>query len=211
MGIIGEQFGRPSGLLGTLAGRFMARNNAAFNRWVCAEAVASLTGAPTSIVEVGSGPGIGTQALLAAVPSARVTAVDPSAPMQRQLHRRNRSAVAAGRLRAVTGDLTAVADQSEVDLVVAVHVLYFWHTPARELDVVRGLLRSGGVFALGYQLRQHMPPVAQRDFPASGHVLYDSDEDVIGLLSSAGLSSLPVRTLGPEESPAGRLLLATPA
>lgn len=207
MGLIGRQFGRPSGMLGGITGRFMARNNAALNHWIAAEAVE--VARPDKILEVGSGPGVGTAALLEAAPDASVTAVDPSPAMARQLGRRNRGAISSGRLTAVTAGLSDLDATSDHDLVVAVHVLYFWVDPVRELRAVRDLLRPGGVAALGYQLRRHMPPVAQRDFPATGHRLYDTDADVAELMSDAGLNPSPVRVLGSKDAPTGRLLMGT--
>lgn len=209
MGFVGEQFSRPSGILGSVVGRFMARNNAVLNRWAATEAVAAASAPPNHIVEIGSGPGIGTQALLKAAPGARVTAIEPSMPMQRQLRRRNGQALAEGRLQLVTGTLDEATGLAVADLALAVHVLYFWSDPAAELASARELLRPGGLVALGYQLRQHMPAAGQRDFPRSGHHLYDTDKDVAEVATSAGLVPHPVQVLGPVERPTGRLLLAT--
>lgn len=208
MGVIGEQFSRPHGFLGSIAGRFMARNNAVFNRWVVVETLSAGASLPETIVEIGSGPGIGTQALLDGAPASVVTAVDPSEPMQRWLRRRNRSALAKGRLHTVTGDLEDLTGVTAVDLVVAVHVLYFWRDPARQLGAVRSLLRPGGTMALGFQLRHHMPAPARRDFPASGHRLYDTDEEVIAVIEAAGLIPQPIKVLGAPGQPGGRLALA---
>ena len=207
MGIVGKQLGQPSGVLGGLAGKFMANNNADLNRWIATQAVAE--SAPSSILEVGSGPGLGTEALLAAAPHAQVTALDPSAPMQRQLARRNRSAIANGRLSTVTRTLRQLDSSETFDLVVAVHVLYFWSTPHEELIRIREMLRPGGLVALGYQLRDHMPAVAQRDFPTVGHQLYATDDQVLPIVLAAELDPKPVRVLGDPDRPLGRLLLAT--
>ena len=54
MGLIGQQFGKPSGVLGGLAGRFMARNNAELNRWVAGQAIGAAQ--PDRILEIGSRP-----------------------------------------------------------------------------------------------------------------------------------------------------------
>lgn len=206
MGIIGRQFGRPNGWFGGIAGRFMARNNADLNRWIADQVASEVT--PTRIVEIGSGPGVGTAALLDAAPSATVTAIDPSDAMQKQLARRNREAVESGRLRSISGELADVTNLHDIDAVVAVHVLYFWPDPVRELSRVLTMLRVDGTLALGYHLRAHMPAAAQRDFPTSGHQLYEHDDDVIELVEKAGFTSPKVRVLGPTAQPVGRLLLA---
>jgi SAM-dependent methyltransferase len=96
-----------------------------------------------------------------------------------------------------------------VDLVIANHVLYFWHEPAAELARLHGFVRPGGLLALGYQLRRNMPPPAQRNFPKQGHVLYDSDGAVETLLREAGFASVAFAVMGPADAPHGRLALAT--
>src|SRR5699024_6166089 len=106
---IGQQFGSPTGAVGSLVGRFMARNNAALNRWVATQ-VAEEAPHARRLIEIGSGPGVGTQAILQALQGADLVAVDPSPAMHRQLLRRNRAAVRAGRVRVVTGGLDELGD-----------------------------------------------------------------------------------------------------
>lgn len=207
MGVIARQFGSPTGTLGRVVGRFMAHNNGDFNRWLV-DQVAAEVPPVRSVVELGSGPGVGLEALLAAFPDAHAIGADPSPTMQGQARRRNHDDVKKGRLRLVEGDAQAAAAFSPVDLVVAVHVLYFWHQPARDLALVADLLAPTGCLALGYQLRQHMPGPAQRDFPKAGHRLYDSDDDVGQVLAEVGLGRQLVSIFGDAASPGGRLLLA---
>jgi SAM-dependent methyltransferase len=125
------------------------------------------------VVELGSGPGVGLQALLGAFPGAHV-----------------------------------IGDMGPVDLVVAVHVLYFWHRPERDLAQIAGLLAGGGRLVLGYQLRPHMPAPAQRDFPIEGHRLYESDDDVRRVVGKAGFEVDDVTVFGDPARLGGRLLLA---
>ena len=207
MGLVADQFGLPSGPLGMLVGRFMARSNGDFNRWAARETAARVPAAAT-VVDLGCGPGVGLAALLTSFPTARIVGVDPSATMCRQARRRNRQAVGQGRLTVVHGDARAVAGALPVDVVMAIHVLYFLHAPDRDLPPVTGVLRAGGTLALGYQLRGNMPAVSQRDFAAAGHRLYDSDEDVSAVLAAAGLTTDEVRVFGDSAHPGGRLLLA---
>lgn len=209
MGLIGRQFGGPTGLVGRLVGRFMARGNAEFNRWLVQEVAARVTPAPRRVVELGCGPGVGLEALLTAFADAEILGVDPSREMCAQAARRNRAAIEDGRLRLVRGDAGAVAADSPVDLIVAVHVVYFLHDPVHELRRVADLLDAGGHAALGYQLREHMPPVSQREFAAEGHRLYEADEELRLLLREAGLDASDAVVLGDPKSPGGRLLLAT--
>ncbi len=87
--------------------------------------------------------------------------------------------------------------------------MYFWRQPAEELTAVRGCLRPGGLLALGYQLRQDMPPMAQKHFPRQGDLLYESDDQVARLLRSAGFPAISHQIKGPPAAPQGRVALAT--
>jgi trans-aconitate methyltransferase len=208
MGVIGRQFSSPSGSLGRLAGLVMARRNAALNRLLIAQ-VASRIGPPRVLAELGFGPGVSLSALLATFPDAQVVGVDPSADLAGRAAARNRIAVQAGRLRLLQGDVSVLAPYAPIDLILAVHVLYFWHDPVSELKAIATLLRPGGDLALGYRLRQDMPTVAQQDFPREGHRLYESDREVAALLDAAGLAVRHEAVFGRADSPAGRLLLAS--
>jgi SAM-dependent methyltransferase len=209
VGLIGRQFGSPSGVLGGVAARFMARNNATFNRAVVQHAAASASTDARVVAELGFGPGVGLSALLDAFPRARVVGADPSPVAVSHAAKRNREAVRSGRLDLVQGDAADLSPFAPVDLVVAVHVLYFWHDPQAAVRQVKNLLLPGGRLVMGYQLKSHMPPAAQRDFPAEGHVLYTSDQDVQEVVLAGGLTPAEPVVFGPPEQPSGRVLVAT--
>lgn len=209
MGLIAKQFALPQGYMGRLAASFMAKNNMRFNQWLVAE-VARTIPPPKTAVELGFGPGLGLRELLYAFPDARVIGVDPSQTVQRPAQRRNRAAIASNRLKLLQGNAGALKGMSgTIDLIVAVHVLYFWSTPQANIRQICDLLSTGGCLALGYQLRGHMPGPAQRDFPTAGHHLYDSDAQVRELVQNGGLHVADVRVFGDSANPGGRLLIAS--
>ena len=206
---LAEQFGRPSGLLGAVVGRGMAKGNADLSRWVVQQAAAHYASAVERIAELGPGPGVGLEALLAQFPDAQVWGVDISSVMLSQSRKRNKAAVTAGRLRLIEGAVPALSDSAPADIVMANHVLYFWHDPTAELAQIRGFMRPGGLLALGYQLRQNMPAMAQKRFPPAGHRLYEADDDVTNLATAAGFRTVTHVVKGPAEAPQGRVMLAT--
>jgi trans-aconitate methyltransferase len=208
MAMIARQFERPRGLLGRLIGHGMARRNGDFSRWVVGEVRKECANEEIRIVELGPGPGIGLQEMLRVFPAAQVWGVDLSAEMLSQSQKRNLAAVRAKRLSLIEGDTSSLTQVAPIDIIVANHVLYFWHEPAAEVARLHQLLRPGGLIALGYQLRQDMPPMAQTHFPRQGHVLYESDADVETLLSDGGFQSVTHRVKGSAETPHGRLTLA---
>ena len=92
---------------------------------------------------------------------------------------------------------------------MANHVIYFWRDPAAEMSLIRGYLRPGGLLALGYQLRQNMPALAQKRFPTAGHRLYETEDELTQLATAAGFASITHKVKGPADAPEGRLTLAT--
>ena len=207
---IARQFGGPSGPIGHLVTRRLARGNASFNRWLVHE-LGTVVRPPSTVVELGCGPGIALRELLTAYPAASVVGVDPSSVVLKSARRRNTPAIAGGRLTLVTGDIEKAVAYTPAELVLACHVLYFWADPVSELRRINDILAPHGHVALGYQLRQHIPPVAQRTFPQEGFTLYDRDDQVAAALQHAGFTPPEVRVFGDPAHPGGRLALATPA
>jgi trans-aconitate methyltransferase len=206
---LAQQFGRPSGLLGAIVGRGMARGNAALSRWVVEQAAAHHGPAVERVAELGPGPGIGLEALLAQFPDAHVWGIDISSVMLSQSRKRNQAAVTAGRLKLLEGGVDRLSASAPTDIVIANHVLYFWPDPADELAELRSFLRPGGLLAMGYQLRQNMPRMAQKRFPAAGHRLYETEDDVTTVTVAAGFESVIHLVKGTAETPEGRVMLAT--
>ncbi|MGN6252915.1 MAG: class I SAM-dependent methyltransferase [Marmoricola sp.] len=205
---LAQQFGHPSGVVGAVVGRGMAKGNAALSRWVVDRIVAH-HGTAARVAEIGPGPGVGLEALLGAFPDAHVWGIDLSTLMLSQSRRRNRAAVDAGRLTLLEGGVASVSACAPADVVMANHVLYFWQEPVAELTDLRSFLRPGGLLALGYQLRENMPALAQRRFPAAGHRLYETEADVTGVVVAAGFTAVAHEVKGPAAAPEGRVVLAT--
>jgi trans-aconitate methyltransferase len=210
MSVVARQFSNPQGVLGWMVGRGMARSNAEFSRWTVLQMQQHLKQRPPGrIVEIGPGPGIGLEELLRRFPEAQVWGVDRSSEMLRQSRGRNRGAVETGRLSLVLGDVSAMRSLPLIDLVAANHVLYFWSEPAQVLATIRDCLCPGGMIALGYQLRQSMPGLAQKQFPREGFRLYDSEREVEALLESAGFTGVSHALKGSADRMEGRLSMAT--
>jgi trans-aconitate methyltransferase len=207
--IVARQFGRPRGPLGRLIGHGMARANGELSRWVVQQLRALNPPNVDRIIELGPGPGVGLEAALQQFPRSRVWGIDASPEMLSQSRKRNSNAIDSGRLTLIEGSTASLAAIAPVDIIFANHVLYFWHQPADELTRLHGFLVGSGILALGYQLRQNMPSMPQRQFPRAGHILYESDEDVAALLRSTGFTNISHMVKGSPEAPEGRVTFAT--
>ena len=206
---LAHQFGHPSGIMGAVVGHGMAKANASLSRWVVDQAARHVEHAAGRIAELGPGPGVGLEAMLATFPDARVWGIDISSVMLAQSRKRNRAAVDGGRLSLLEGGVAALPACAPADIVMANHVLYFWQDPVAELADLRGSLRPGGLLALGFQLRENMPTMAQKRFPAAGHHLYETEAEVTSGAVAAGFRVVAHQIKGPADAPEGRVMLAT--
>ncbi|MFJ4843474.1 class I SAM-dependent methyltransferase [Streptomyces sp. NPDC088746] len=112
--------------------------------------VAELAGdGVTHVVDLGSGTGTGTFALLERFPHARVTAVDSSPAMLARLVEAARAKGLGDRVRTLETDAGAgLAGITDADLVWASASLHHVDDPASALDGVRAALRPGGLVAV---------------------------------------------------------------
>lgn len=147
-----RQFACPTGWLGRVAGRLMARANRSLNAW--AVALLDLERVDR-VLEVGCGPGTGLALALRAVDRGAVTGVDASAVMVAQAARRNRTALREGRLRLLHAEVSRLpcADAS-FDKAFAVNAAQFWPDPIADLREVRRVLRRHGLLVLVVQPRR---------------------------------------------------------
>ena len=187
--LIARQGRRPSGLLGLIVGRIMARETHAAN--LIALDVLALS--PTDdVLEVGFGHGrtLAEAALL--VTEGRLAGVDPSEVMLRIARGRNAASLKTGRMElklGVSEHLPWPIDS--FDKVYAVHTIYFWPRPARDLQEIHRVLRPGGRLVIGY--RPGEDAGFARDFPADIYNIR-SIAEIESLVSGAGFSGVETRS-----------------
>lgn len=145
-----EQFARPSGWLGRLAGVLMART-ASDDRWV----VDLLDVQPADrVLDVGCGPGVTLQLLAERERTGLVAGIDPSDVMLKQASRRNRRAIEQGRLvlcRATAAHAPFPADT--FNKACAVHSVYFWPALDEGLLELQRVLSPGGLAVIAVRMQ----------------------------------------------------------
>jgi ubiquinone/menaquinone biosynthesis C-methylase UbiE len=179
---IARQAERPHGLLGRALGAIMALETRALND----EVLRRLAVAPGErILEIGFGHGRTLERAIRTNADARFAGIDHADDMVATLARRNRVLVEAGRLDLRAGDSRTLPwSDGSFDGAFAVHTIYFWKDPERDLAEIRRVLRPGGRLVLGFRERT---PEAEAALPAVIYHLRSPDE-VGDQMKTAGLT-----------------------
>jgi SAM-dependent methyltransferase len=160
---LGDQFRRPRGPLGRVAGRIMAQrsSNVERSRWTV-ERLELNTDA--RVLELGYGPGLGIEAALAAAPDGHVTGIDHSSTMYSMATRRNSIAVSDGRSVLLVGDAEDPPDRlGTFDAIFCCNVWLFWAHPERTIERLAAILEPSGKLAITHLPRHGQPTAADTD------------------------------------------------
>ena len=198
---IARQFSRPTGLLGRLIGRGMARQNQREARWT----VDLLAIEPDArVLEIGFGPGVAIQFAAERTTRGHVSGIDCSEAMLQMARKRNASRLASGLVDLTKADVQSLPyPDDSFDRAFAIHCIYFWRDPAADLREIRRVLRPDGLVAITIR------PVHQwqgRYPPADVFHLYRGDE-VAKLLADCGFRGSRVEPYPEREKP-GECILA---
>jgi SAM-dependent methyltransferase len=185
---IARQGRRPSGLLGQIVARVMAKETASENDFA-RELLQLQPG--DDVLEIGCGHGDTLAKCASVVTRGLLRGIDFSPMMHRHAMRRHRRLVAEKRVEFHLGssDRLPFEDQS-FDKVFAVHTIYFWKTPLDHLAETHRVLKSGGRFVLGF--RPEEDSGFRATFPSEIYHIR-SEADVAGLATDAGFEAVELR------------------
>jgi ubiquinone/menaquinone biosynthesis C-methylase UbiE len=143
--VMENMFCLPQGMLGRFGGRLMS-----LDRGLPAWVLDILEVDPSdSVLEVGSGPGVGLELAAARAHEGRVVGVDPSEAMLEMAHRRNRARIEQGRVELRLGSVDKLPfDDATFDKAMTMNSLHLWPHPVAGLKEVRRTLRTGGRIAV---------------------------------------------------------------
>lgn len=140
--LVARQFSLPEGAGGKAIAAVMRVIN-----WLPNKRAISLLDVSSSddVLEIGFGPGHALKALARLTPAGSVTGVDRSRTMFREASLRNARAIQAGRMSLRRGTFEALPLQdSSVDRILAVNVIYFVGPLKTAFTEARRVLRPGG-------------------------------------------------------------------
>ena len=187
------QFRMPSGIFGRIAGWIMANraSNRARNRWT----VELLDIAATDhVVKIGCGPGYALALCAARATAGMVVGLDHSEIMIDQARRRNRAAIAAGRMEARLGGVDALtALTGPFDKAFSVNVVQFLPDKGAAFHALFAAMAKGGLAATTYMPREQAPT------RANARIMADT---VAAHMAEAGFADIRIEELALEPAPA---------
>jgi len=144
-----DQFAKPTGVMGKLAGHVMAMKNGDRSTWVFS--LLDLKPADR-VLEIGFGSG--TDIARASSTVSFVAGIDHSAVMLQQASRRNAQAISAGRVELRLGSASQLPyPDGHFDKVFAINSAQFWKDSVKTLTEVRRVIKPGGWVFLAVQPR----------------------------------------------------------
>jgi ubiquinone/menaquinone biosynthesis C-methylase UbiE len=187
---IARQSARPSGLLGRVIAGVMAHETSHLNE----RAVHLLRPSPSDrVLEIGFGHGRTIERLAKAVSHGRVCGVDVSESMLNMATRRNRRAIAEGRVELRKGDCASIPfDDASFDGALAVHTLYFWSDPAACLREIRRVLKPSARLVLGFLRGESLQ---RHRFPDEVYTFHD-EQSVRAILRTCDFGSIQFSQIG---------------
>lgn len=161
---LSQQFGNPSGTLGSFVGWTMALKNRERNNW----AIEKMKIRPDDkILEIGFGPGYALKLISGILVNGSVVGVDRSDVMYNQAFKRNAKGIQNKKVELLQGGAWDVMyPDNSFDKIFASNVHFFWEEPEEELERLKTLLRTGGKLCLIFQPRwakseEHVKQIAE--------------------------------------------------
>ena len=145
-GFVDRQHQHPTGAIGRAIGERMVRQHTPETDWT----IAQLEISPTDrVLELGFGAGRGIALAAEHAYRGGVVGIDLSTTMVQAARRRNRTAIEAGRVTLLKGDVEALPLASkQFDKIFSIHTFYFWPEPLRIIEELSRILKPNGMLML---------------------------------------------------------------
>ena len=149
-----NQFGRPTGIAGRIAGRVMAFNNKKRSKWT----LQKLGFSPSdNILEIGYGPGIIVNEIASILTAGFIAGIDHSEIMYNQANRRNKQHIQKKKVYLQKGTIDDLAfSAGTFDIIFGSNVHFFWDDQVGAFRKLRQLIKPDGRLIMIFQPRWAM-------------------------------------------------------
>jgi len=149
--LINQQFEKPSGGLGRLAGWLMSLSNRQKNEWL----ISKINPQPGEhLLEIGYGNGDVIEVLAGSMHNSFIAGIDHSSLMYRQAIRNNKKHISGNKVALHLGTVWELDyPPHSFDVIFGSNIHFFWKNPEKEFKVLRELLKPGGRLLMVFQPR----------------------------------------------------------
>nr|WP_255723523.1 class I SAM-dependent methyltransferase [Sporosarcina sp. ACRSL] len=140
------QFGKPEGILGSIAGKLMSSTGVEKNKWTIS--LLNIQSAE-NVLEVGFGPGVATELISKLIHDGHYVGIDYSDVMLEQAKKRNSAAIQEGKVTLKLEEVSSLQPSEFLfDKVLSVNSIIFWKDPITSLKKIRQVMKPNGLIAL---------------------------------------------------------------
>jgi ubiquinone/menaquinone biosynthesis C-methylase UbiE len=160
------QFGKPSGLLGKIAGFIMSKRGSNLERNIWGISLLDLQ-PRDRVLEIGFGPGIAIHEMSEIITEGIVFGIDHSDVMLDQATQRNKDAIASGKVKLLLASVSNLPSFDQLfDKILDINTFQFLKNPVDDLRKIKAHLRPGGAIVIVHQPRK--PGATEKDTDAAG-------------------------------------------
>jgi SAM-dependent methyltransferase len=181
---IGNQFKKPSGLLGRIISQVMIKGNMCEYERIIPELEIRQN---DQILEIGYGHGLGVDRI-SSIYDCYIAGIDFSELMYRQATKRNWKHIQNKKVELYFGDfLKSEIAQNQYDKVFCLNVIYFWDTLDEPFSRIKTVLKDGGLLRMFMAHRDFLNKVK---FTKDGIFNKYSIDEVVDRLKFAGFAEI---------------------
>lgn len=182
--IIGNQFKKPTGLLGKIISAVMKKGNRfAYNRLFDILGIKD----HDNIFEIGYGHGVGIKRILSKH-NCSISGIDFSELMYKEASKRNKRHIELNNAKLYFGDfLNFDFGELRFDKIYCINVIYFWDNLEKPFLTIMKGLKDNGTFCF---YMAHSDELNKRKFTKDDIFNKYSIENVVNKLSLAGFSNI---------------------
>jgi cyclopropane fatty-acyl-phospholipid synthase-like methyltransferase len=148
---ISEQFKRPKGLFGWIAGTIMSIENRKLNQWTIQQ---TRVKRGDHLLEIGFGPGYAVNWVLKHFSKTTLVGVDVSKTMLELAEHKNRDLIKKRRVLLKVDDIATFDTNRRFNKIFSVNNYTLWKKPKQSIENIYDILEYKGIVSISFQPRE---------------------------------------------------------